>query len=91
MWRPARRLTRPLQRFTPHSRLVFTETMEPHPDPGSVVTAVFTEENGKTRLSVSASYPSREIRDIVLGSGMDKGAAISYDRLEDLVAALLRS
>ena len=65
--------------------------MEPHPDPGSVVTAVFTEENGKTHLSVSASYPTQEIRDIVLGSGMDKGAAISYDRLEDLVAELLRS
>ncbi len=33
----------------PHSRLVHPETMEPHPEPGSVVTAVFTEENGKTQ------------------------------------------
>jgi uncharacterized protein YndB with AHSA1/START domain len=77
--------------ITPYSRLVFTETMEPHPEPGSVVTAVFTEENGKTRLTVTASYPSQEIRDIVLASGMEKGAAISYDRLEDVVAELLRS
>ena len=72
-------------------RLVFTETMEPHPEPGSVVTAVFTEEAGKTRLTVTARYPSREVRDIVLASGMSRGAGISYDRLEDLVAELQRS
>ena len=72
-------------------RLVFTETMEPHPEPGSVVTAVFTEEAGKTRLTVTARYPSREVRDIVLGTGMSRGAGISYDRLEDLVAELQRS
>jgi hypothetical protein len=31
-----------------------------------------------------------QVRDIVLGTGMSKGAAISYDRLEDLVAELQR-
>jgi uncharacterized protein YndB with AHSA1/START domain len=72
-------------------RLVFTETMEPYPEPGSVVTAVFTEEGGKTRLTATVSYPSKEVRDIVIGTGMDKGAAISYDRLEDLLAELQRS
>jgi uncharacterized protein YndB with AHSA1/START domain len=77
--------------ITPPSRLVFTETMEPHPEPGSVVTAVFTEEGGKTRLTVTVSYPSKDVRDMVLGTGMEKGAGISYDRLEDLVAKLQRS
>src|SRR5688500_2993640 len=72
-------------------RLVFTETMEPHPDPGSVVTVGVSEEAGKRRLAVTARYPSREVRDIVLASGMDRGAGISYDRLEDLVAELQRS
>jgi hypothetical protein len=33
-------------------------------------------------------YPSKQVRDMVLGSGMEKGAGISYDRLEDLVAKL---
>jgi uncharacterized protein YndB with AHSA1/START domain len=74
--------------IAPPDRLVFTETMEPYPDPGSVVTAVFTDENGKTRLTVTALYPSREVRDVVLESGMEKGAAISYDRLEEVVAGL---
>jgi uncharacterized protein YndB with AHSA1/START domain len=77
--------------ITPPNRLVFTETMEPHPEPGSIVTAVYTEEGGKTRLTVTARYPSVEVRDFVLGTGMERGAAISYDRLEDLVAELQRA
>jgi uncharacterized protein YndB with AHSA1/START domain len=77
--------------IAPPERLVFTETMEPHPEPGSVVTAVFTEERGKTRLTVTAEYPSLEIRDIVIKSGMEKGAAISYDRLEEVAKELQQS
>ncbi len=73
---------------SPPDRLVFTEIFAPFPDSGSVVTAVYTEEAGKTRLTVTARYPSLEVRDLVIGSGMEKGAGISYDRLEDLVASL---
>jgi hypothetical protein len=54
------------------------------------VTSIFTEENGKTRLTVKCLYPSVEVRDMVLGTGMAKGAAISYDRLEEVVAELQR-
>jgi uncharacterized protein YndB with AHSA1/START domain len=69
-------------------RLVFSETMEPHPDPGSLVTATFTDEGGKTRLTVVAEYPSKDVRDIVIATGMERGAAISYDRLEEVAAEL---
>jgi uncharacterized protein YndB with AHSA1/START domain len=54
-----------------------------------VVTAELTEEGGKTRITVTALYPSKEVRDIVLGTGMERGAAISYDRLEEVAAGLL--
>ena len=74
----------------PPQRLVFTEIYDPFPDAGSLVTSVLTEEGGKTRLTVTGLYPSREVRDIVIGTGMEKGAAISYDRLEDLVQELQR-
>jgi uncharacterized protein YndB with AHSA1/START domain len=77
--------------ITPPSRLVFTEIFEQFPDSVSVVTADFTEEGGKTRLLVTVRYPSLEVRDMVLASGMARGAGISYDRLEDLVAELQRS
>ena len=74
--------------IVPPERLVFTEIFEPHPDGDSLVTTVFTEENGKTRMTVTAAYPSLQVRDMVLGTGMEKGAATSYDRLEDVVAEL---
>src|SRR3982074_2868521 len=77
--------------ITPPSRVVFTEIYEPFPDSVSVVTAELTEEGGKTRLTTTVRYPSLEIRDMVIETGMAKGAGISYDRLEDLVAELQRS
>src|SRR3989441_1966855 len=77
--------------ITPPSRLVFTEIFEQFPDSVSVVTAVFTDEGNKTRLTATVRYSSPEVRDMVLASGMARGAGISYDRLEDLVAELQRS
>src|SRR5262245_21642108 len=76
--------------ISPPDRLVYTEIFEPFPDAESLVTAVLTEEGGNTRLTVTCLYPSREVRDIVIDSGMERGAGISYDRLEDLVAELSR-
>jgi uncharacterized protein YndB with AHSA1/START domain len=77
--------------ITPPSRLVFTEIFEEFPDTVTVVTTELTEENGKTRMTATVQYPSLEVRDMVLATGMSRGAGISYDRLEDLVAALQRS
>jgi uncharacterized protein YndB with AHSA1/START domain len=74
--------------ITPPERIVFTEIFEQFPDSESVVTAVLTEENGKTRLTATVIYPSRDVRDAVVNSGMAKGAAISYDRLEEVAARL---
>jgi uncharacterized protein YndB with AHSA1/START domain len=73
---------------TPPSRLVFTEIFEDFPDAVSVVTSEFADENGKTRMTVTVRYPSQEVRDMVISSGMSRGAGISYDRLEDLVVRL---
>jgi uncharacterized protein YndB with AHSA1/START domain len=77
--------------ITPPSRVVFTEIFEQFPDAVSVVTSVLTEEAGKTRLTATVRYPSLEVRDMVIASGMSRGAGISYDRLEDLVVSLQRS
>jgi uncharacterized protein YndB with AHSA1/START domain len=76
--------------ITPPRRVVFTEVFEEYPDTVSVVTSVLTEENGKTRLTATVRYPSEEVRDLVMSTGMTHGAGISYDRLEDLVAQLQR-
>jgi len=74
--------------ITPPSRLVFTEIFEQFPDTVSVVTSEFSEEGSQTRLIVTVRYPSPQVRDMVMASGMAKGAGASYDRLEDLVANL---
>ncbi|MGK3960739.1 SRPBCC family protein [Sorangium sp. So ce118] len=74
--------------ITPPSRLVFTEIFEDYPDTVSVVTTVLTDEGGKTRMTATVRYPSLEVRDIVMGTGMAEGAGLSYDRLEELVAQL---
>jgi uncharacterized protein YndB with AHSA1/START domain len=72
----------------PPSHLVFTEVFAPFPDAGSVVDAVLAEEGVKTRITVICTYPSKEVRDMVIGSGMEKGAALSYDRLEEIAREL---
>jgi uncharacterized protein YndB with AHSA1/START domain len=74
--------------ISPPDRVVFTEIYAPFPDTVSVVTVVFTEEHGRTRLTLTAEYPSQEVRDMVLQSGMEHGAAISYDRLEEVASEL---
>ena len=77
--------------ITAPSRLVFTEIFEEFPDTVSVVTTEFTDEGGKTRMTATVSYPSLEVRDMVLATGMARGAALSYDQLENLVTELQRS
>ena len=74
--------------IAPPERLVFTEIFEDFPDVESVVTSTFTDEGGKTRLTATVAYPSIEVRDAVIQTGMARGAGISYDRLEDLLAEL---
>ena len=72
-------------------RIVFTEIFAPFPDSVSVVTAVLTEEGKQTRLTATVRYASLEVRDMVISTGMARGAGISYDRLEDLLLELQRS
>lgn len=76
--------------LNPPERCVFTEIFAPFPDAVSVVTSVLTEENAKTRLTATIEYPSQAVRDMVVATGMARGAGISYERLEDLLAELQR-
>ena len=68
------------------SRSVHMESFDDYPGE-SQVTAEFVEREGKTTLTVTVLYPSKEVRDIVLRSGMEHGAAESYDRLAEMLAA----
>lgn len=72
----------------PPGRIVFTEIYAPFPDAPSTVTGLLSEESGKTRLVVTSKYPSKFVRDMVLQTGMEKGAAKSYDHLDRVAMEL---
>jgi uncharacterized protein YndB with AHSA1/START domain len=71
--------------IAPPERDVHTEVFDDFPGEG-VVTGVLVEDRGKTTLTATILYASKEIRDAVIKSGMEHGAAESYDRLAELLA-----
>ena len=68
-------------------RVVFTEQFEGQPGE-SHNTVTFTEEGGKTTMRIVMSFPTQEMRDMVLQTGMADGAGESYDELETLLKQL---
>ena len=71
--------------IVPPERSVHTESFDDYPGE-SVVTAVWVEEGDKTTLTATVLYASQEVRDAVIKSGMEHGAAESYDRLAEMLA-----
>jgi uncharacterized protein YndB with AHSA1/START domain len=70
-------------------RVVATEKFDEAWYPGEAVgTLVLAERDGKTTLTQTMLYDSRETRDAILKSPMEKGVAVSYDRLETVLAAM---
>src|ERR1019366_6698078 len=51
--------------------------------PETINTLVLSEEDGKTTLSCTILYPSKEARDAALKTGMKEGMALSFDRLAE--------
>jgi uncharacterized protein YndB with AHSA1/START domain len=69
-------------------RLVSTERFDEAWYPGEALnTLVLVEKGGRTTLTQTMRYESREPRDAVIKSGMKRGVAASYDRLDDLLAS----
>ncbi len=67
----------------PYERLVQTFEFEQMPGHIAVETLVFTEEEGKTTVTSTTDYGTREDRDGIVASGMETGAAQAYDQLEE--------
>ena len=72
--------------IVPPERSVHMESFDNFPGE-SQVTASFVEQGGKTTLTATVLYPSREVRDAVVKDGIEQGAAESYDKLAELLAA----
>lgn len=70
-------------------RIVATEKFDDAWYPGeAVVTTTFVESGGKTTLTATMLYESREARDGVLASGMETGLSMGYDRLDTVLESL---
>ncbi len=73
----------------PPVRLVATEEFDDPWYPGkAVVTTLIVERDGRTTVTLTARYESREARDVALQSPMETGVAYGYDRLEEVLAAM---
>jgi len=72
----------------PPTRIVQIERFDQCWNPGEAVgTLDLIERAGKTYLTLTVLYESKDARDIALKTPMDKGISASYNRLEELLAA----
>jgi uncharacterized protein YndB with AHSA1/START domain len=80
---------------TPHSRLIYTEIFEPagrgaDEEGGAIITVTFEERDGKTYLVSHSLFPSKDVLDTVLATGMEGGMRETMDQLDELVPSLLK-
>ena len=74
--------------IVPEERIVRTEIYEAMPDGDpAIVTDAFEARDDRTILTMLMEVPSKEIRDMVLESGMEIGVQEQLDLLERLAAA----
>jgi uncharacterized protein YndB with AHSA1/START domain len=78
--------------IVPDERLVSTEVYEGVPDAteddATVNTTTFEEVDARTTLSTLVECHTREIRDMIVGSGMEGGMQEAMDRLEEVARSL---
>jgi len=68
--------------IAPPERLVFTELWGGD-WPETLNTLILSEEDGKTTMTLTVLYPSKEARDAALKTGMKDGVSVSFDRLAE--------
>lgn len=71
----------------PYSRIVHIERMHlPDPTPDNHVETRFEPDGEGTLLTMRMTLPSKEVREMMLATGMEHGMEDSYVRLEKLQA-----
>jgi len=75
--------------IVPPERIQYTESFDEWAEQGSaLITTTLAERDGRTTLTCVSLAPSREVRDAVIRTGMEHGAAETYDRLADTLHSL---
>jgi uncharacterized protein YndB with AHSA1/START domain len=73
--------------ITPPERLVATESWGGD-WPETINTLLLSEKDGKTTISQTILYPSKEARDAALKTGMKEGVFQSFDRLAEYLRTM---
>lgn len=73
----------------PPQRIVQTFEFEGMPGHVATEAMTLTEQDGVTTITVVSTFADRADRDGMIASGMESGAAETYDRLEELLAELI--
>ena len=76
---------------TPPERVVRTFVFEPIPDAAALETLELEEHDGRTTIKTTTVHKTVENRDGHVQSGLDKGMAEGYARLDELLAGLLQA
>lgn len=67
-------------------RIVHKEVFDGTPQPvESVITSTFVEKAGRTTMTMVIRYPTPQVRDFMLKSGMEQGMALSFQRLAGMI------
>ncbi len=74
--------------IVPAEKLVNTETWEDWDAGETVVTTRLVENAGRTTFTSTILFPSEEVRDTVVKSGLESGVSELYDKLDGLLAAI---
>ena len=73
--------------ITPPERLVSTESWGGQ-WPETLNTLVLSEKGGRTTITSTVLYPSKEARDATLQTGMKEGISQSFDRLAECLRTM---
>jgi uncharacterized protein YndB with AHSA1/START domain len=76
--------------IVPNERLVYTEVYEGAPEGEALTTVLFAELDGSTTVDLLMDLGSREVRDIVIKTGMEDGLQDALDLLEETARGLAR-
>jgi uncharacterized protein YndB with AHSA1/START domain len=72
----------------PNEKLVSTEVFEGAPGEGTVNTVTFTESAGRTTVELLIDAPSKDVRDMIISTGMEDGLQDALDLLEEVSTSL---
>ena len=76
--------------IAPNERIVSTEIYEAMPDGDpAVITTTFSEVDGRTTLTLLTEVTTKEVRDMIIESGMEGGVQEGMDIVEEIAKELV--